>query len=32
MLSEIIEVTDNKLELLELKLSDFNHYKQELSI
>ncbi len=32
MLSEIIEITDNKLELLELKLSDFNHYKQELSI
>jgi hypothetical protein len=32
MLSEIIEITDNKLELLELKLSDFNHYTQELSI
>ena len=32
LLDEIIEITDNKLELLELKLSDYNYYTQELSI
>ncbi|QFR39254.1 cyclic nucleotide-binding domain-containing protein [Candidatus Gracilibacteria bacterium 28_42_T64] len=32
MQSEIIEITDNKLELLELKLTDTNYYIQELAI